>query len=104
MKPEDIELTAEEQEIEDSIDQWVPASLETRARLRSIAERSRKTEAISLRMTSFDLSRIKEIAAEQGLPYQTLINTLIHKYVTNQMLERREVIKTIQAVRQTDAL
>jgi predicted DNA binding CopG/RHH family protein len=103
MKPEDIELTAEEQEIEESIDLWVPASAETRTRLHAIAERSRKTEAISLRMTSFDLSRIKEIAAEQGLPYQTLINTLLHKYVTNQMLERREVIKTLQAVRQSDA-
>jgi hypothetical protein len=53
-------------------------------------------------MTSFDLARIKELAADQGLPYQTLINTLIHKYVTNQMLERKEVIKTLSAVRQAE--
>ena len=54
-------------------------------------------------MTRFDLSRIKELAAEQGLPYQTLINTLVHKYVTNQILEKREVLKTLQAVRESDA-
>lgn len=103
MKPEDIRLTEEEQEIEDSVEQWVPATEETRERLRTIVERSKKTEAISLRMTRFDLSRIKELAAEQGLPYQTLINTLVHKYVTNQILEKREVLKTLQAVRESDA-
>jgi len=34
-------------------------------------------------MSSFDLQRIKSIAAEQGMPYQTLINVIVHKYVTN---------------------
>ncbi|HKJ85182.1 MAG TPA: hypothetical protein VKA06_03855 [Spirochaetia bacterium] len=72
--------------------------------LRRIAERSKKNEAISIRMSSFDLSRVKEIAAEQGMPYQTLINTVVHKYVTNQLYEKDEVLKTLRAVKEAGAL
>lgn len=104
MNIDDIKLTPEEQEIEDSIEEWVPASEETRERLRRIAERSKKNEAISIRMSSFDLSRIKEIAAEQGMPYQTLINVVLHKYVTNQMYDKDEVIKTLRAAKEAGAL
>lgn len=104
MNIDDIELTPEEQEIEDSIGEWVPASEETRERLRRIAERSRKNEAISIRMSSFDLSRVKEMAAEQGMPYQTLINTVVHKYVTNQLYEKGEVLKTLQLAKEAGAI
>ena len=55
-------------------------------------------------MSSFDLSRVKEIAAEQGMPYQTLINTVVHKYVTNQLYEKDEVLKTLRAVKEAGAL
>ena len=37
---------------------------------------------ISLRVPKGDLSRLKYLAAVEGLPYQTLINSLIHKYVS----------------------
>jgi predicted DNA binding CopG/RHH family protein len=104
MNIDDIELTPEEQEIEDSIDQWVPASEETREKLRRIAERSRKNEAISIRMSSFDLQRIKAMAAEQGMPYQTLINVIVHKYVTNRMYEKDEVLKTLRVAKESGAI
>lgn len=104
MNTDDIELTPEEQEIEDSIDQWVPASEETRETLKRIAERSRKNEAISIRMSSFDLQRIKAMAAEQGMPYQTLINVIVHKYVTNRMYEKDEVLKTLRVAKESGAI
>lgn len=97
-------MTPEEREIEDSIEEWVPASEEAREHLRRIAERSKKNEAISIRMSSFDLSRIKEIAAEQSMPYQTLINVLVHKYVTNQIYEKDEVLKTLRLVKEASAI
>jgi len=104
MNVDDIKLTPEEQEIEDSIETWVPAGQETRDHLQRIAERSKKNEAISIRMSSFDLSRIKEMAAEQGMPYQTLINVVIHKYVTNRMYDRDEVLKTLRVAKESGAL
>lgn len=97
-------LTKEEQEIEDSADQFVPASNATRERVERIIERSKRNESISLRMSSFDLERIKARAAEQGMPYQTLINVLVHKYVTNQVLDKEEVLKTLQAAKESGAI
>ena len=99
-----IRLTKEEQEIEDAADDFVPASEETKRKVERIIERSRKNEAISLRMASYDLERIKERAAEQGMPYQTLINVLVHKYVTDQVLDKEEVLKTIQAAKEAGAI
>jgi hypothetical protein len=55
-------------------------------------------------MSSFDLSRVKEMAAEQGMPYQTLINVVIHKYVTNQMYDKDEVLKTLRVAKESGAL
>ena len=99
-----IRLTKEEQQIEDSAEQLVPASTETRHRVERIIERSKRNEAISLRISSFDLEQIKARAAEQGMPYQTLINVLVHKYVTNQVFDKDEVLKTLQAAKETGAI
>lgn len=99
-----IRLTKEEQEIEKAADQFVPASGETLEKVERAIERSKKNEAISLRMSSFDLERIKERAAEQGMPYQTLINVLVHKYVTNQVLDKEEVLKTLQAAKEAGTI
>jgi len=99
-----FQLTKEEQEIENNAEQLVPASKATRERVERIIERSKRNEAISLRMSSFDLEQIKARAAEQGMPYQTLINVLVHKYVTNQVLDKEEVLKTLQAAKESGAI
>jgi len=39
-----------------------------------------KSKSISIRLTSVDLERIKSKAIQEGLPYQTLIGSIIHKY------------------------
>jgi predicted DNA binding CopG/RHH family protein len=41
-----------------------------------------KNERINVRLTSNDLEGIKLKAARQGIPYQTLISSLIHRYVS----------------------
>ncbi len=38
---------------------------------------------ISLRVPKRDLTRLKSRALQEGIPYQTLINALIHKYVSD---------------------
>lgn len=37
---------------------------------------------ITIRMQHGDLKGIKEMAMAAGIPYQTLINSIIHRYVT----------------------
>ncbi|CAN7413323.1 hypothetical protein [Pararhizobium sp. LjRoot238] len=39
-------------------------------------------EKISLRVSKGDLARLKSRALQEGIPYQTLINSIIHKYVS----------------------
>ena len=39
-----------------------------------------KTKNINIRLSEKDLQKIKALAAEKGLPYQTLISSLLHQY------------------------
>lgn len=42
----------------------------------------RKDQRMNIRISKSDLSRVKAKAAEEGVPYQTLVASIIHKYVS----------------------
>lgn len=44
-----------------------------------------KDRRVNIRMSSSDLQDIQVKAMEEGLPYQTLISSVLHKYVTGQL-------------------
>ena len=44
-----------------------------------------KNKKINIRISDWDYDKIKIRAAQEGLPYQTLISSLIHKYVSGQL-------------------
>jgi predicted DNA binding CopG/RHH family protein len=46
-----------------------------------------KDRRITLRLSSADLAGIQTKAIEEGIPYQTLISSVIHKYVTGRLVE-----------------
>ncbi len=46
---------------------------------------SLKTKRISIRVVEDDLEKLKVKAAESGIPYQTLLGSLIHQYVTGKV-------------------
>jgi predicted DNA binding CopG/RHH family protein len=41
----------------------------------------RKDQRMNIRISRADLNRIRAKAAEEGIPYQTLVASIIHKYV-----------------------
>ena len=41
---------------------------------------------INIRLSSADLNRLKQKAAYEGLPYQTLIASVLHKYAAGHLL------------------
>ena len=41
---------------------------------------TKKSERINIRLTPYDLDHIKRIAIKEGMPYQTLISSILHKY------------------------
>lgn len=45
----------------------------------------RKDSRINIRLSSSDLLRLKRIAANEGLPYQTLVSSILHKYVAGHL-------------------
>jgi predicted DNA binding CopG/RHH family protein len=42
-------------------------------------------------MSSKDLETIKTYAVKKGLPYQTLMSSVLHKFVTGSLLDRQAV-------------
>jgi len=44
---------------------------------------------MNIRITKNDLDGIKLKAVEEGMPYQTLVASIIHKYVTGKLTEKR---------------
>jgi predicted DNA binding CopG/RHH family protein len=49
-----------------------------------------KDKRITLRLSSADLEGIQTRAIEEGIPYQTLISSVIHKYVTGRLVEANQ--------------
>lgn len=74
----------------------------SKGRLKSIKNISRETKKaktaaenyltknarINIRLSQPDLTLIKRIAAEQGMPYQTLISSLLHRFITGRIAMR----------------
>lgn len=48
----------------------------------------RKERRVNIRITNQDLFALKELALEDGIPYQTLMSSILHKYVTGRLVER----------------
>ena len=44
-----------------------------------------KSERMNIRISPNDLRRLKIKAMEEGMPYQTLVSSIIHKYITDQL-------------------
>ena len=90
-----MKLTKEEREILESVenDEWsrVAEFKEEAQRYREAAQGSlRKDKRVNIRMTEHDLRRFKKAAAREGLPYQTLISSVLHKYVSGLLVDARE--------------
>jgi len=94
-KMERNKLTEEEKLIENDIDKLKPVSGEKKAKIKKILAGARKSRSISLRISVYDLDKLKEKAERTGIPYQTLINSILHKYLTNQLLEEDEILKAL---------
>jgi predicted DNA binding CopG/RHH family protein len=48
----------------------------------------RKDRRVNIRITAVDLMALQSIAVEEGIPYQTLMASILHKYVSGRLVER----------------
>lgn len=67
--------------------------LTSEASLRRYREYARatltKNQRVNIRMSTLDLANIRARAAEEGIPYQTLMASVLHKFATGRLLERK---------------
>ena len=85
-----MKLTEEERAILDSVErgEWrTVRDLAKEKRRYETAARAtlRKDKRVNIRMTERDLVRFQKKAAEEGLPYQTLISSVLHKYISGRL-------------------
>jgi predicted DNA binding CopG/RHH family protein len=87
-----MKLDADEKELLDSVDRGEWRS--TRASKRGLSRYSRAAKAtfkkdrrLNIRISTKDLEAIQKRALEEGLPYQTLIASLLHKYASGRLRE-----------------
>ncbi|MEA2015317.1 MAG: antitoxin [Actinomycetota bacterium] len=86
-------LGTNEQKIEEEAREYKPISEKRKKKTESILEKSSKKKVVTLRLNEKDLDQIKSIAKNEGIPYQTLISSILHKFVNDRFVDRNEVFK-----------
>jgi predicted DNA binding CopG/RHH family protein len=86
-----MKIDDDEREVLVAYDRGLLKSVATKAELAKLRAAARATAVkdrrVNIRLSSGDLSDIQTKALEEGLPYQTLIASVLHKYVTGRLSE-----------------
>ncbi len=85
-----FKLDKEEKELSDSFDkgEWVSVKNQKQEKNKTRIASSnyqKKDARINIRISMTDLDQIKQKAAYEGLPYQTLIASILHKYAAGHL-------------------
>ena len=87
-------LTKDEEEASRSYDrgEWKPV-VNRKGEIRRYQSYARdalqKSKRINIRLSPQDLEGMQRRAVDEGIPYQTLVASVIHKFVTGRLIERR---------------
>ena len=84
-----IKLPKDEQELLDALESGEFESVLTKSRKRELEtiarHTSKKDKRINIRISNRDLTAIQSKASEEGIPYQTLVSSIIHKYISGSL-------------------
>ena len=87
-KQESIVLDEYESEILDAFESGKLKPLKSQSDYRAIArDTMKKNRKINIRISENDLSALQRRAARDGIPYQTLIGSVLHKYASGFLKE-----------------
>jgi len=90
-----------EKEIEKSISQFSPVSDQNKVLIGDIIDKANTKKSISLRLKANDLELLKHRADSEGLPYQTLLSSIVHKFVSDQLVDKRSILKSLEILKAT---
>ena len=87
-------LDPEELDVLNAFEQGKLKSVATKSELARFKAAARATaikdKRVNIRLSSGDLSDLQVRALQEGVPYQTLIASIVHKYVTGRLAEKTE--------------
>lgn len=85
-------LTKEEKEVLRDFDRGAFRSVATKRELEAYRVAAHATalkdRRVNIRISSLDLAGLQARALQEGLPYQTLIASVLHKYVSGRLVEK----------------
>jgi predicted DNA binding CopG/RHH family protein len=93
---DDKYLDEEEKDLIEALDDiditTLPKPTKDRQKMfKDAAREFRKKETkMNIRIDEFELEKIKEFADSEGLRYQTFVKSVLHKYITGRLIEKRE--------------
>ena len=85
----------EEKELMDSFDKIDLSQIKNDKENSKLLKKSAKVfvkkeeTKMNIRISSSELEKIKAIARQEGLKYQTFIKSVLHKYITGQLIEEK---------------
>lgn len=88
-----------EKEVESNISKYTKASATKIAKIEKIIQKAKEKRNISLRVNRQDLDQLKLKAEKEGIPYQTLISSILHKFVTDQLVDQKAIVKSLQLLK-----
>ena len=95
-----MKLDKYEEEVLAAFESEALLSIATKEDLEQIRESARATatkdQRINIRLSAGDLRDIQVRAMQEGMPYQTLIASVLHKYVTGRLAEKSPVTQSGQ--------
>jgi len=92
MKAKAVAYNEDEEKLMTSVEneEWISVdNLEEEIEKAQAAAREtfKKSERMNIRISQRDLNGLKVRAMEEGIPYQTLVSGIIHKYLSGRLLE-----------------
>jgi predicted DNA binding CopG/RHH family protein len=98
-----LKLDRNEQKIQNAAKRWRPVSPRKLEQIETIIDAARKSKNINIRISEYDLEKLKERSSHEGLPYQTMVTSILHKYITNQLVEEQSILKSIKLLHDSAA-
>ena len=85
-----------EREIERTAESYRSVSKKERKRIEGMLEKIRKTRNVNIRISEAVLEQLKRRSQEEGIPYQTLISSILHKFVTDRLIDEKTIRRSMQ--------
>jgi len=89
-----VKLTEEEKQLLESFEkgEWVPVkNLSKRKKELMLYARNtlRKDKRLNIRISERDLNELQRKAVVEGLPYQTYVSSIIHKFLNGKLIDAK---------------